>query len=513
MRVPIALFSAALLAAPAHAQLCSGISEASATPLTTVLYANGFQRPLFVTSPPADTSRVFVVEQDGRIRIVKDGVLLATPFLDISAIVRSPADLGGGNEEGLLGLAFAPDYATSGRFFVYHTDTSSNNVVARYTVSANPDLADSGSRVDVIPFSHPTQTNHNGGMIAFGPNDGYLYIATGDGGGSCDNSNNAQTLTSRLGKLHRIDVSALPYTIPATNPFAGGSPADDEIWSYGLRNPYRWSFDRANGDLYIGDVGQGLWEEVDWHPAPDAGRSRNFGWRNYEGSVCPNPSCTGVTNCTLTNNTLPVLTYSSGATAECSVTGGYVYRGCRMPSLHGTYFYADYCSGKLSSFVMSGGVATNQLNRTLELAPGGGLVIDDVTSWGEDARGEIYVVDRAGEVFKVVPVLGNLEVSGSGATTFSLSRNGDWTWEDLKLTSSHPIVEYQVYRGVGNGSGIFDCIRRQPGTVWPGGDPNDPAAGALYSYVVTATNAAGTKTSPGTSTSGTPRALSAAACP
>jgi glucose/arabinose dehydrogenase len=513
MRAPTLLIAAAIVAAPAHAQLCSGISEASDTPLTTVLFASGFVRPLFVTAPPGDPSRVLVVEQDGTVRLFKDGVAQATPFLDITSLARSPVD-GGGDEEGLLGLAFDPAYATSGFFFVYHTNAASNNVVARYARSANPDVADPASRSEVITFSHPTQTNHNGGMIGFGPVDGYLYIATGDGGSFCDPNGNAQNGLSNLGKLHRIDVDPLPYTIPADNPFVSNAAFNDEIWAYGLRNPYRWSFDRANGDLYIGDVGQGTWEEIDVTAAPDAGRGANFGWDRYEGTACPNPSCGSQGSCTIPSYVPPVLQYSSASpNPECSVTGGYVYRGCRMPALRGTYFYADYCSGKLSSFVMSGGVPTNQLNRTAELAPGGGLVIDDVTSWGEDARGEIYVVDRAGEVFKVVPVLSNLEVSGEGASSFTLSRAGDWSWEDLKLTSSHPIVEYQVYRSVGNGSGSFDCIRRQAGTVWAGGDPNDPTAGGLYSYVVTATNAAGTRTSPGTSTSGTPRALSAAACP
>lgn len=508
------LLVALAAAAPAVAQVCAGISEASDTPLTTVRVLSGLLRTLFVSAPPGDVDRLFVVEQDGRIRILKNGAVLPTPFLDIASIVRSPADLGGGDEEGLLGLAFHPGYATNGWFFVYHTNTSGNNVVARYTVSgANPDLADAASRVDVTTFSHPTNTNHNGGMMAFNPNDGYLYIGTGDGGGGCDTSNNAQTLTSRLGKLHRIDVDTLPYTVPADNPFAGGPSGDDEVWSYGLRNPFRWSFDRANADLYIGDVGQGKWEEVDWQGAPDAGKQRNFGWRNYEGMECPNPSCPGAGSCTIPDNTLPVLQYLNLNQPECAVTGGYVYRGCRMPALHGTYFYGDYCSAFIHSLRMSGGVPTDERDRTSELAPGGGLSIDTITSFGEDARGEIYVVERAGEVFKIVPVLANLEVSGAGALPFLLSRDADWSWEDLQATSSHPIVAYKVYRAAGNGSGTFDCIRQQAGTVWAGGDPAVPAAQALFSYLVTAVNAGGAATSPGTRTDGIPRAISAAACP
>lgn len=513
MRALTFALAATLAAAPVHAQLCSGISEVSEVPLTTVLYANGLVRPLFVISPPGDTVRVFIVEQDGTIRLYKDGVAQPAAFLDIAALVRSPLD-GGGDEEGLLGLAFDPNYATNGNFFVYHTNAASNNVVARYTRSANPDLADAASRLEVIAFNHPVQQNHNGGMIGFGTNDGYLYIATGDGGSSCDPPGNAQNGASNLGKLLRLDVDPLPYTIPADNPFVTDATFNDEIWSYGLRNPYRWSFDRANGDLYIGDVGQGTWEEIDWTGAPNAGRGVNFGWDRYEGTICPNPSCGSQGSCTIPSYIPPVFQYSSAApNTECAVTGGYVYRGCRMPGLRGTYFYADYCSAKLSSFVMSGGAPTNQLTRTAELAPGGGLTISLVTSWGEDARGEIFIVERGGEVFKVVPVLPNLEVSGAGARSFQLSRTGDWSWEDLRLTSSHPVTEYQVYRHIGNGSGTFDCIRRQPGTVWPGGDPNSPPAGGIYSYVVTATNPLGTKSSPGKSTAGTTRSLSAAACP
>jgi glucose/arabinose dehydrogenase len=509
------VFALAVVAAPsAQAQVCSGISEASDTPLTTVRVVSGLSRTLFVAAPPGDVERLFVVEQDGRIRILRGGALLAAPFLDIASVVRSPADLGGGNEEGLLGLAFHPQYAANGWFFVYHTNAAGNNVLARYTVSgANPDLADTASRVEAITFSHPTNSNHNGGMIAFNPTDGYLYIGTGDGGGGCDSNNNAQTLTSRLGKLHRIDVNALPYTIPADNPFAGGPAGDDEVWSYGLRNPYRWSFDRGNGDLYIGDVGQGKWEEVDWQAAPDAGKARNFGWRSYEGTECPNPSCGNVGSCSLTNNTLPVLQYLNQAAPECSITGGYVYRGCRMPALRGTYFYSDYCSAFIRSLRMAGGVATDQRVRTAELAPGGSLAINSITSYGEDGRGELYVVDQGGEVFKIVPVLSNLEVSGSGASPFQLSRDGDWTWENLQSTSSHPIVAYKVYRSNGNGSATFDCLRQQAGTVWAGGDPQNPAADSLFSYLVTAVNAAGVATSPGTGTGGSPRTLSATACP
>lgn len=514
MRSTLAAVAALLLAAPMHAAVCDGVSEASPGALTTVRVASGLVRPLFVVSPPGDVHRQFLVEQDGRIRIRKDGALLPTPFLDITAIVLSPADMGGGDEEGLLGLAFHPDYATNGWFFVYYTNTSSNNQVVRYHVSgSDPDLADAGSAAPVIEFSHPTNLNHNGGMMEFDPVDGYLYIGTGDGGSFCDPPGNAQNGASYLGKLHRLDVDALPYTIPPDNPFVGVVGFLDEIWAYGLRNPYRWSFDRATADLYIGDVGQGVWEELDWVAGPGGAKGANFGWDRYEGLACPNPSCGSQGSCTIPSYVPPVLQYANNSQPECAITGGFVYRGCRMPDLSGTYLYADYCSARIWSLVMSGGVPTQQTERTAELAPGGGLAINLITSFGEDARGELYVADRGGEIFQIVPVLSRLEVSGIGAEAFRIAANGDFLWEDLTLTSSHPIAEYRVWRTLGNGAGTFDCIRSQSGTTWAGGDPQTPLGGELFSYLVTASNAAGTRTSPGTASDGTPRTLSAAACP
>lgn len=492
-------------AAPTVAALCDGISPTAATPLTTVRVASTLLRPLFVTAPPGDVDRVFIVEQDGTIRILKNGALLATPFLDISAITRSPAD-GGGDEQGLLGLAFHPNW-----FFVYHTDNAgTTNIVARYTRSTtNPDLADPTTRQVVITFAHPTFTNHNGGMMAFAPDDGYLYIGTGDGGSGCDPSGNAQNGTVNLGKLLRINVNSLPYQIPLDNPFRGPGGNNDEIWSLGLRNPWRWSFDRANADLYIADVGQNLWEEIDYRVASDPG-GENYGWDKYEGTHCPNPSC-GSVDCIVNNYVGPVLEYdhSNGA---CSITGGYVYRGCRMPVLAGTYFYADYCAAFIRSLVMAGGVVTNPLDRTTELAPGGGLAINSITSFGEDGRGEIYIVDRGGEVFKIVPVLRNMETSGVGAQPFILGPT-TWSWENLQATSSHPIQSYHVYRSLGPGNGVFTCIFNTPTPAWTGGDPASPNVGEMFSYVVTAVNAAGEETSPGKSTSGVPRQLSPAACP
>ena len=497
-RIAFTIVILGALPAALEAAVCDGISSASATPLTTVRFPGNYLRPLLITAPPGDTSRVFIVEQDGTIRIVKDGVLLGTAFLDISALTLSPSD-GGDNEEGLLGFTFHPSYATNGIFFVYHTVANGDNVLVRYTRDAgNPDLADTATRSVIKTFPHPSFGNHNGGMMAFAPDDGHLYVGTGDGGSGCDPNGNAQNPAAPLGKLWRFDVDAVPIT--------------SEIWSLGLRNPWRWSFDRATSDLYIADVGQLHWEEIDYRAAPRSSGD-NFGWVVYEGSHCgPNPSCAGTAACnSIANPILPILEYDHSAGA-CSITGGYVYRGCRMPALAGTYFYADYCSSFIKSFRVVSGAVANLTDRTAELAPGGGAVINQITSFGEDARGEIYVADRGGQIYKIVPILPNLQVSGTGAAPFSLGAP-NWTWEDLQLTSGHPLSDCRVYRTAGNGSGTFDCVFRSATPSWPGGDSATPSIGGLFSYVVTAVNAAGQQTSPGTSTSGTPRTLSALPCP
>jgi len=491
--------SAGLLIAPTAlpAAVCDGISDAPASALTTVRVAGTYLRPLLVTAPPGDTSRLFIVEQDGTIRIVKDGVLLPAVFLDVSALTRSAGD-GGDNEQGLLGLAFHPAYATNGIFFIYHTDAAgTNNLLVRYTRDVNNvDLADPTTRQVLITFPHPSFGNHNGGMLAFAPDDGHLYVGTGDGGSGCDPNGNAQNPASPLGKLHRIDVDAVPITM--------------ETWAIGLRNPWRYSFDRLTSDLYIGDVGQNVWEEIDYRPAPRSS-GENYGWVLYEGTHCPNPSCGAGAPCnSILNPILPIVEYDHGA--GCSVTGGYVYRGCRMSGLSGRYFYSDFCSAFIKSFRMVGGALTDAHDYTAELSPGGGVSIDQITSFGEDARGEIYIADRGGQIYKIVPILPNLQVSGVGAVPLSLGAP-NWGWENLQLTSGHPITGYHVYRTPGNGSGTFDCVFQSAANTWLGGDTSAPAPGGLFSYVVTAVNAAGQETSPGTRTDGTPRTLSALPCP
>src|SRR5262245_5087481 len=521
----LAILLSAFSSSTTRAAICDGISAASDSPVTTVRIASGLVRPCWVTAPPGDTHRIFILEQDGRIRIVKDNVLLGASFLDVSAITRSPSD-GGGDEQGLLGLAFSPNYAADGLFFIYHTDVGgTQNLVARYQVSGNPDLADTTTRTLLLTIAHPSNTNHNGGDLIFGPDDGYLYLGTGDGGGSCDTgagSGNAQNTNELRGKMLRIDVIPAPvppdppYPIPPDNP---GYPKP-EVFSIGLRNPWRYSFDRLTHDLYIADVGQNTQEEVDYRVAANRGNGANYGWQNYEGLLCPAPGCDAV--CTpIATRVDPVKVYNHVG-GRCSITGGYVYRGCRMPNLAsaGRYFYADYCLGNVESFVISGGVVTNEVTYTSQFSPSiGGFTINQVTSWGEDARGEIYIVDRGGEVYKIIPILKNLEVSGVNATSLLLG-TPDMTWEDLALNSAYPIEFYRVYRHNGNGSGIFQCVYKtptvapplRPATVWPGGDPAVPAAGGVYSYLVTAVRATD-ESSPGTGSSGSPRTLGTAVCP
>lgn len=365
-----------------------------ATALTTVRIASGFNRPVYLTFAPGDSTRLFVVEQQtGRIRIIKSDSTLMRPFLDIGSLISTSS------ERGLLCMAFHPDYPDSAYFYINYTNVTGALTIARFTVSSDPDSADQGSQTILLTIPEP-EANHNGGTVLFGPNDGYLYIGVGDGGGGGDQHGtigNGQDSTTLLGSILRIDVNGgAPYGIPPTNPFVGRS-GSDEIWAYGLRNPWRMSFDRATGDLYIADVGQDAWEEIDFQPASSSG-GENYGWRLMEGSHCYNPS----TNCDPGGLVYPVTDYSHAN--GCSITGGYVYRGCHIPDLRGTYFYGDYCSGRIWSFRYSGGVMTDSMERTAELAPGDGMSIDNISSFGEDIEGELYILDLAdGEIYKIVP--------------------------------------------------------------------------------------------------------------
>ncbi len=331
---------------------------------------------VYLASPPGD-ARIFVVDQAGRIYVIKNGVPLATPFLDIINLVTY------GGEQGLLSVAFDPQFATNGRFYVYHNDVNGDIAVARYT--ATGDVANAASRTTVITIPHPVQGNHNGGLAMFGP-DGMLYLGTGDGGGGGDVPNNAQNINSLLGKLLRLDVRTLPYAIPAGNPFVGAAGAD-EIWALGLRNPWRYAFDPPAGTLYIADVGQNLWEEVNAVTATNAGV--NYGWRIMEGNHCFN-----ATTCNGAGLTVPVLEYSHAA-GNCSVTGGFVYRGTSIPELVGHYLYADFCVGVLRSFRLSAGQVLDQ--RTWSIGS-----VGNIKSFGLDAAGEIYILSTGGRVYRVV---------------------------------------------------------------------------------------------------------------
>lgn len=380
--ISLQLFSAVVLLATQ--------SATAQTPLTTQLVASGYSSPIFVTYAPGDTTRLFVVEKGGIIKIIKNGTPLATPFLDIDSIVNSVS-----SEQGLLGLAFDPNYATNGRFFVSYTgNVGGESIIARYGVSANPDIANATAQLKVITVAQPF-ANHNGGMIAFSPIDGYLYIALGDGGSGGDPQNRAQNLDSLLGKMLRLDVSgAVAYTIPPDNPFIGLIPGRDEIWAYGYRNPWRFSFDRQNGDMWIADVGQGNIEEVDFEPSSSDG-GVNYGWRLKEGFNCFNPGSGCDPGGVLTD---PITQYFHDG-GKCSITGGYIYRGCAIPDLQGSYFYGDYCTGEIWSIRYNGSAVVDSVYRDAAIGqPGFALV-----SFGEDALGELYIVRISGSIYKIVP--------------------------------------------------------------------------------------------------------------
>jgi glucose/arabinose dehydrogenase len=359
-------------------------------PLTSVRVASGLSYPVFACSPSGDLERLFIVEQPGRIKILDliGGTVGGTPFLDISSLVSFSG------ERGLLSMAFHPDYDANGTFFVNYTNNSGNTVIARYTVSGDPDVADPGSAV-ILKTINQDFSNHNGGQVQFGP-DGYLYVGMGDGGSAGDPYQRAQDPGSLLGKMLRLDVDNPPDFIPSDNPFVGRPPLD-EIWALGVRNPWRFSFDRLTDDLYIADVGQNAWEEIDFQPAASTG-GENYGWDCMEGTHCYGG---GACTCGDPSLKLPIYEYSHGV--GCSITGGYVYRGCAVPDLQGTYFFADYCSDKIWSFRYDGVSITDFTERTAELVPDVGS-ISSISSFGEDVAGEHYICDLyGGELFKIVP--------------------------------------------------------------------------------------------------------------
>jgi len=434
--------------------------------------AAGFTNPVFISNAGDGSDRLFIVEQPGFIRILKNGTFLGTPFLDIHSIIKS------GGEQGLLALAFHPSYKTNGIFFVAYTApragdaTGSNLVLEKFSVSANnSDLADANSGVILLIISHPINSNHNGGTLAFGK-DGYLYWSTGDGGSGGDPPNNAQQLNNLLGKLLRIDVnSGSPYGIPSSNPFYSNIDPNvkKEIWAYGLRNPWRVSFDDLTHDLYIGDVGQSTREEVDFQPANSTG-GENYGWRIMEGSTCYNPP----SGCDQVGKVQPITEYSHSL--GCSITGGYVYRGLNFPSLTGYYFYGDYCSGRFFSLYKDSilGWKSAQLLDTPYT----------ISTFGEDEQGELYLADYStGKLYNIryqeVPSVVSISranvnptdtmnvnfivafsqpVTGVDPSDFSLTTTGVSGAAVSKVSGTGSIYTVTVNTGSGSGTIRLDVI-------------------------------------------------------
>ena len=344
------------------------------------LLQGGLVQPVHIAHAGDGSGRLFIVEQPGRIRIIKNGTLLSTPFLDIQGRVGS-----GASEQGLLSVAFAPDYAQSGTFYVNYTDNDGDTVIARYRVSADPDVADPNSEEILLTIDQPF-ANHNGGQLAFSPRDLQLYIGTGDGGSAGDPLNAGQRGDTLLGKILRIDVATNTYTIPPDNPFVGDPAKLDEIWALGLRNPWRFSFDRQTGDLYIADVGQGSREEIDFQPAASTG-GENYGWRCKEGTQDFNFSG----DCANQILEPPIYEYGHAA-GDCSVTGGFLYRGIDYCTMQRVYFFGDYCTGRIWGLQQDGATWQSQELLDSDL---------NITSFGEDEAGNLYVADHGGGIYQI----------------------------------------------------------------------------------------------------------------
>lgn len=449
------------------------------------LVTGGLTAPVDLQSARDGSGRLFVVELAGRIRVIENGTLLPDAYLDISSLI-----LDNHSERGLLGLAFDADFESNGEFYVnYTSQPNGDTVVARYVVSDTAaNVANVLTTTHLITIGQP-QRNHNGGQLQFGPNDNYLYVSTGDGGGAGDDEpghapqGNAQSLGTHLGKILRIDVRAVPlYTVPASNPFTQTMGALPEIWAYGLRNPWRFSFDQVNGDVYIADVGQNSYEEVSYRPA-SSGAGVNYGWRCKEGFQDFNM----LGNCPSLTLEPPVVEYDH--TLGCSVTGGYVYRGSDYPWMDGVYFYADYCSGRIWALQqVSAGTwsATEKLNTPFF-----------ISSFGEGEDGELYVIDHGGEVYKLTSnaapdlsdslklVSNSVPLSASVLTYNIVLRNaGSFFSETVSLTDVIPTGLIYVAGSLSASQGIPDASSA-PTLTWSGGMSNTFVVTVSYAVMVT----------------------------
>ena len=379
--------------------------------LSSVLIADGYKKPVFITSYPNNAKLLYIVEQAGLIKIINDGKKLSRPFFDINKRVVNPNRPG--DERGLLGFAFHPNHTNNGKFYINYMDNDGNTIVSEFSTNSELRANHKSERI-ILKLKQP-YGNHNGGDIQFGP-DGYLYISIGDGGKAGDPLNAGQDLSSLFGKIIRIDIEQKPYGIPKSNPFFGQKDKREEIWAWGLRNVWRFSFDKQTGDKYLADVGQNKWEEVNFEPASSKG-GLNYGWRIMEANHCYDPK----ENCPTEGLIKPIIEYPNDANHPafafriieelsfsetdvegCSVTGGYVYRGQKIKSMQGQYIFGDYCSGNIWTLKVVNGKAINFKNRTEEINIGGGEFTTYISSFGQDSDGEIYIIDYNGGIYKLI---------------------------------------------------------------------------------------------------------------